>query len=233
MQFAALPTVELPEDVLKNIQLGPKRSYIRREPAVPFDDFYDTIVLPTMQHVAAKNIKKNMAMTISALCGCIDFLPIHPDYTGTTNPFQTFSSSLTRKMLQPAYSGKNPTKAQSVKPATIALDQTTIPVHPQLTLERGVPKAIIDRFVQLCNKYHIDHRIFTQTGGSITLTKNFLMVVSYWASDQGLEADKKIWGSLKPMRYVPTRWLDDKDLPEYIKKKVNGRKPGRPARIKT
>lgn len=219
MQFPLMPKLELSEEFLESIKMEPKRSHIKRKPVIPFNDFYETIVFPVMQHVAAKNIKKNMAMTVSALCGCINFLPIHDEYTGTTSPFQTFSSTLTRRMIQPAYKGQAPTKSQSIKPTTSSLENTVIPVYPQLTLEHGVPKRVIDRFVQLCRKYKVNHRLFTETGGEIALTENFLKVISYWASDQGLSEEDQIWGSIKPMRYVPSRWLDEKDLPAYAKKR--------------
>jgi hypothetical protein len=228
MQFATITEVDIPEEVLSKLELGPKRSYIRREPAVGFDKFIDDIVRPIMEQVAAKNVKKNLGMTVSALCGCIDFLPIHEDYTGSTNPFQTFSSTLTRKLLQPAYDGGSQTKAQKILPAEISLDNTIIPVYPQLTAERGVSQKMINRFINLCNKYNVDHTIFTETGGEIALTKNFLTVVSYWASDQGLQAEDHVWGAIKPMKYVPTKWLDEADIPTHIRNRVPGRKPGRP-----
>lgn len=228
MQFASVDTIEVPKEVLDKLELGPKRSYIRREPIIPFDQFVETIVTPLMEHVAAKNIKKNHGMTIAALCGCIDFLPIHQDYTGSTNPFQTFSSTLTRKLIQPAYDSENQSKAQKISPSQKTLEETVIPVYPQLTAECGVPPKVINRFIQLCNKYNVNHSLFTETGGEISLSKNFLTVVSYWASDQGVDYENRIWNNIKPMKYVPLKWLDEADLPQYVKNKALQRKRGRP-----
>lgn len=205
-----------------------KKNYVKRSPAIPNSLFIQQIVRPIMQQVAAKRIKKNLGMTIAALCGAIDLLPIHEKYQGKTNPFQTFSSNLTRYKEQPAYDGEQVTEAKQILPSKKELQEVTLPVYPLMNREHGVPQEVINRWVELCNLYGIDHTMFTETGGTIRLSDEFLRAVAYFATDKGLEENQHIWGKIKPMSYVPTKLLDPQDLPERLRNRIPGRRPGRP-----
>lgn len=192
--------------------------YIKRETSVPLDTFIKTIAQPIMQKVAAKQLKKNLGLVVSALCGGIKFFPIQTEYTGNTNPLQTLSSHLSHYKCQPNH----------LEPNYSNIEDLEILVYPNLNEQNNIPHFVIDRFVSLCDKYHVDHSIFTQRGGKIKLTKNLLKVAAYFASDKGLEPEKCIWGTIKPLSHIHIDLLEEEDIAQIIKNRVPGRKKGRP-----
>jgi hypothetical protein len=191
--------------------------YIDRKPAFPLQDFLNQIMKPLMQKVAAGQIKKNLAMTVGAICGNISMLPMQEFYTGKTHPFQTMSSHLSRYKCQP----------NDVGPDESPLEDTKIQVFPIMNSENEVPQRVVERFSKLCESEGIDPKIFTTTGGEIPLSQGFLRVVTYFGSDKGLDLVDSIWGGIKPLKHVSADLLLERDLPSRMKK-IEGRKRGRP-----
>jgi hypothetical protein len=113
------------------------------------------------------------------------------------------------------------------------LETLEIVVFPMFSLENEIEQPVIDRLVNLCNKYHIDHTIFTETGGRIQVTRNLLQMAAYFASDVGLEPQDCIWGEIKPIKHIDHDLLEFEDVPQRIKNKVEGRKRGRPKKEKS
>jgi hypothetical protein len=196
-----------------------KNIYIKRN--TNLENIKETIVIPVMQQVKNKNIKKNLGLTLISVAGAINFLPIHKDYTGKTNPIQTLSSHLSRLKLQPHHFNKTDT----------TLENTTIYTIPQLKTELEVPIQTINRFKHLCEKYGIDHHPFTTEAHIVELTKELLKVIAYFASDLGNEPENCIWGTIKPIIHIDHTLFDTEDLSYRIRNKVEGRKRGRPKKI--
>lgn len=199
----------------KEHKVNRRGKYVKRR-AVPFDTFIDSVARPVMGQVASGHLKKNLGLVLSAVCGGIGFLPYQTEYTGETNPLQTLSSHLSHYRCQPNH----------VPPDKRPLEELEIRVFPMFN--QDVPPAVIERFIDLCNKYNIDHEIFTKKGGTIRVTKDLLRVVAYFASDKGLHPNESIWGSIKPLHHIPKYLLENEDIPQRIKNKVEGRKRGRP-----
>ncbi len=177
--------------------------YTRRKTAVPTKEYMETIIKPLMEQVAKKNIKKNIALSIAAVAGGINFLPYQLDYTGNSNPIQTLSSYVTLYKFQPKNMANNNEN----------LEDISIPVFPMMNKKYNVPNKVIERFTNLCNKYNIDSTIFTTTGGEIKLTNNFIKTIVYFCSDKGLNKHDEIWGAIKPIKNVPIELLENEDRP--------------------
>lgn len=192
-------------------------NYTKRTTAVPMPIFIEKVAKPIMRKVAAKKIKKNIGLVLSAIAGGIHFLPCKDEYTGTTNPIQTLSSHLSHYKCQP-----NNLMPENDK------EDSKIRVYPMVNKENLIPENIIKRFIELCKQYNIDYTIFTEKGGEIELDTEILKVIAYFASDKGLTKEKQIWGKIKPISHIPIELLEEKDIPMRKKNKIVGRKKGRP-----
>ena len=185
-------TVEVPSQTMAmappKFEMADKKRYVKRSSTVDVEQFLNTIVRPILSHVVSKDMKKNLGFTVAALCGHINMLPIHADYAGKTNPFQTFSSVLSRKPLH-------------VDAAVTPMAETVIPVVAQMNAAHGVPQVLIDAFVERCNHHGVDHSIFTNNGGNIALTEPFLKAVIEWAACDA-------WGEIKPIKKVSRKFRD-------------------------
>lgn len=203
--------------------MGQYGHYVKRSTMIPMPKFVNLIARPIMRQVAAGHLKKNLGLAVAAVCGGVHFLPHQTYYSGTTNSLQTLSSHLSHYKCQPNH----------LEPDPRPIEEVEIPVFPMFNKENDVPDIIIKRLVDLCDKYNIDHNLFTKTGGMIRLTKNFLQVVAYFATDKGLDKEQHIWGTKKPLSHIPHHLLDPQDIPQRLIKKTNGEKRGRPRKIHT
>jgi len=221
------------DDELQDITPKKKRHWTKRQLPIPIEDFMMKVVKPIMQQVAANKLKKNLGMVVGALAARCSIFP-SADYRDNcqTNPLQTFSADLTRFHLHPNYDGKESGIAQGVLPDyDTPLAECEIPVYPTMTAEYGMTPAIIERFEALCSEYGVDSKMFTETGGSIKLSPNFLSVAAYFASDKGINREQKLWGQMTVISHVPTELLKEDDKPSYLRKPTaTGRKRGRPSK---
>lgn len=166
----------------------PKRIWTRRKAAVSTQEFMDTIVTPIMGQVAAGHLKKNVGMIIAAICGRLSSLYI----TTTTPPLQTLSSDITRFKKQPVYQNETVGGSKQVVASQNTPEEVQIPVYAQFNEVFNAPLKMVDRFVALCQEHGINHEIFTTKGGTITLTTDFLTVVTKFASDKELWDEKPL-----------------------------------------
>ena len=172
-----------------------KLLYTKRSTPIPRPLFIENIAKPIMRKVAANQMKKNLGLALIAVCGGINFLPINDAYTGKTNPLQTLSSHLSHFKAQP----------NNLEPDNTPLEETLINVIPVINEKYNVPPKVIQRFIELCEQYNIDHNIFTTNGGNIKLSYDLLKVVSLFASDKGVNKENEIWGEIKPIIHIDKR----------------------------
>lgn len=177
--------------------------YTRRKTAIPTKEFMEKIIKPLMEQVEKKRIKKNIALSIAAVTGGINFLPYQIDYTGKSNPIQTLSSYITTYKFQ----------TKKTKDDNTKLEDISIPVFPMMNKDFNIPNKVIQRFVDLCNKYNIDSTIFTTKGGEIKLTNNFIKTIVYFCSDKGISKHEEIWGEIKPIKNIPIELLENEHKP--------------------
>lgn len=201
--------------------INTQSKYIKRHTAIPLPAFIEIIAKPVMAKVAAGQIKKNLGLVLTTICGGIYFLPFQTEYTGETNPLQTLSSHLSHYKSQPSH----------LKPDNSPLESLILPVFPMFNAQHSVPQSVIDRFISLCVKYNINYKIFTTEGGEIAVTKDLLKTIAYFASDKGLSTQDCIWGTTKPISHITRQLLEESDIPQRIKNKIEGRKRGRPRKI--
>lgn len=157
------------------------------------------IVKPLMEQVVSGRIKHNLALIIAGLCAKSSYFPI--DHKNIT--IQCLYQVMKRYKFHPSNLLKN----------DIQLDDVTVHVFPTWNTAYSVPDYVLNRLHSLCTRYGIDFEIFSKTGGKIHLTTNFLKVVTYFASDRGVEKQQEIWGAKKPLGHVMSQYLEPADAP--------------------
>jgi hypothetical protein len=152
--------LESDQGIPEGLLCAPRHRMARRT-GVDKGQFHHSVVRPIMGQVAAKRIKRQFGLVIAAVCGRAAIFPIHASYSEyhTTSPIQTFSSEVCRAGLDPDYNYTG----TGVPPADNPLHLTTVPVYPTWNGDYAVPKAIMDRFRILSDKYGIDAQPFIET----------------------------------------------------------------------